>query len=133
MQDLAVQEAMLLEARSLPLRAYLLEHVVPSVTYGLLEIAKVKPQDPVDYLVSVAVASLIVQVRHAFLLVSSTCRWLAPSLLRRPSTCSRRRRRRGSNSSVWVVGASSVKEMVFKNATAMSIGAAPVAVCMLRQ
>ncbi|KAF0305957.1 Adenylate kinase 7 [Amphibalanus amphitrite] len=44
------QELEALEARSLPLRSYLMKHVIPTLTQGLLECAKVKPEDPVDYL-----------------------------------------------------------------------------------
>ena len=44
------QELEALEARSLPLRSYLMKHVIPTLTQGLLECAKVKPDDPVDYL-----------------------------------------------------------------------------------
>ena len=40
----------LLEARSLPLRRYLMKNVIPSLTEGLLETCKVMPEDPVDYL-----------------------------------------------------------------------------------
>lgn len=41
-----------LEAKSLPLRNYLLRHVMPTLTKGLVETCKIKPEDPVDYLVS---------------------------------------------------------------------------------
>lgn len=44
------QELEALEARSLPLRHYLMKHVIPTLTQGLLECAKVKPDDPVDFL-----------------------------------------------------------------------------------
>ncbi len=44
------QEASLLGARSLPLRNYLMAHVMPTLTKGLVEVCKVKPTDPVDYL-----------------------------------------------------------------------------------
>ena len=41
----------MLEAKSLPLRNYLMRHVMPTLTQGLIEVCKTKPQDPVDYLV----------------------------------------------------------------------------------
>ena len=44
------QEKELLEARSLPLRSYLMQHVIPTLTEGLIETCKVMPEDPVDYL-----------------------------------------------------------------------------------
>lgn len=48
--EVAKQEAALLEARSAPLRKYLVANVIPTLTQGLLDIAKIKPEDPVDYL-----------------------------------------------------------------------------------
>jgi adenylate kinase len=44
------EEAEILEARSKPLRTYLMETVLPALTEGMLEIIKVQPKDPVDYL-----------------------------------------------------------------------------------
>ena len=40
----------LIEACSLPLRKYLLEHIVPPLVDGLLEVCKVQPDDPIDFL-----------------------------------------------------------------------------------
>ena len=42
------RDALLL--RSQPMRKYLMENVLPSLTRGLQEVAKVRPDDPVDYL-----------------------------------------------------------------------------------
>jgi adenylate kinase len=50
MQAVAQQEAELLEARSEPLRRYLVAHVIPKLTEGLVEVTKVKPENPVDFL-----------------------------------------------------------------------------------
>ena len=44
------QEKELLEVRSLPLRNYLLQNVIPTLTEGLIEVCKVKPDDPIDHL-----------------------------------------------------------------------------------
>jgi adenylate kinase len=44
------QEQELLEARSQPLRKYLMENVLPILTKGLLDVAKVRPEDPIDFL-----------------------------------------------------------------------------------
>ena len=44
------QEAQLLEVRSVPLRNYLMTNVIPTLTEGLIEVCKLKPDDPVDYL-----------------------------------------------------------------------------------
>lgn len=46
------EEKEMLETRSMPLRNYLMKHVMPTLTEGLIEACKVKPDDPVDYLVS---------------------------------------------------------------------------------
>lgn len=45
------EEKATLEAQSLPLRNYLMKFVMPTLTEGLVEVCKVKPDDPVDYLV----------------------------------------------------------------------------------
>lgn len=42
----------LLEARSLPLRNYLMKYVVPSLTDAILDCCKIKVEDPVDFLVA---------------------------------------------------------------------------------
>lgn len=44
----------LLEARSLPLRNYLMKYVVPSLTDAILDCCKIKVEDPVDFLVAAA-------------------------------------------------------------------------------
>ena len=52
------EECEMLEAKSLPLRNYLMRHVLPTVTQGLIEVCKAKPEDPVDYLVCMYVLAL---------------------------------------------------------------------------
>lgn len=44
------EEEDLLEARSKPLRAYLMETVIPALTEGMLEVVKMQPEDPIDFL-----------------------------------------------------------------------------------
>lgn len=44
------QEFEQLEARSIPLRNYLMKHVMPTLSKGLIDCCKVRPDDPVDYL-----------------------------------------------------------------------------------
>uniref|UniRef100_A0A8C4K2C9 Adenylate kinase 7 n=1 Tax=Dromaius novaehollandiae TaxID=8790 RepID=A0A8C4K2C9_DRONO len=44
------QEEELLEAQSIPLRNYLMKHVMPTLTQGLNECCKIRPDDPVDFL-----------------------------------------------------------------------------------
>ncbi|XP_036941835.1 adenylate kinase 7-like isoform X1 [Acanthopagrus latus] len=50
LSELQRQEYELLEARSLPLRNYLMKYVMPSLTEALLDCSKIKPEDPVDFL-----------------------------------------------------------------------------------
>ncbi|NXA37059.1 KAD7 kinase, partial [Eudromia elegans] len=45
------QEEELLEAQSIPLRNYLMKHVMPTLMRGLNECCKIRPEDPVDFLV----------------------------------------------------------------------------------
>ncbi len=44
------EEAAWVEAASAPLRAYLLQHVMPALMDGLMEVVQKQPADPVDYL-----------------------------------------------------------------------------------
>jgi len=46
---LAAAEAAV-EAKSRPLRKYLMETVIPVLTKGLVEVSRVRPNDPIDYL-----------------------------------------------------------------------------------
>ena len=48
------EEQEMLETQSIPLRNYLMQHVMPTLTEGLIEVCKVKPEDAVDYLVSLS-------------------------------------------------------------------------------
>ena len=52
LEAVQAEEREMLETKSLPLRNYLMRHVLPTVTQGLIEVSKAKPEDPVDYLVS---------------------------------------------------------------------------------
>merc|ERR1719261_507640 len=47
MAELQQQEP---EVRAIPLRNYLMQNVIPTLTEGLIEVCKLKPEDPVDYL-----------------------------------------------------------------------------------
>mmetsp|Transcript_24997 Transcript_24997/g.22169 ORF Transcript_24997/g.22169 Transcript_24997/m.22169 type:complete len:145 (+) Transcript_24997:388-822(+) len=44
------QEKDLLDSKSQPIRAYLVDNVVPILSDGLIEICKNQPKDPVDFL-----------------------------------------------------------------------------------
>ena len=46
------QEQELLENQSIPLRNYLMKHVMPTLAQGLIECCKTRPDDPVDFVVS---------------------------------------------------------------------------------
>eukprot|EP00747_Dinoflagellata_sp_TGD_P161960 gnl/TRDRNA2_/TRDRNA2_179032_c0_seq1.p1 gnl/TRDRNA2_/TRDRNA2_179032_c0~~gnl/TRDRNA2_/TRDRNA2_179032_c0_seq1.p1 ORF type:complete len:751 (-),score=218.05 gnl/TRDRNA2_/TRDRNA2_179032_c0_seq1:158-2410(-) len=50
LQKIAAGEASLLETEALPLRQYLMSNVVPTLSDGLIEVCKVMPDDPIDYL-----------------------------------------------------------------------------------
>lgn len=50
LEKLELQERELLEVRAKPLRRYLMDHVLPGLTEALLEVCRVRPEDPVDYL-----------------------------------------------------------------------------------
>eukprot|EP01047_Picozoa_sp_COSAG01_P080085 COSAG01_NODE_15431_length_1338_cov_1.087167_1_plen_60_part_00 len=44
------QEDEILKLRSLPLRKYLVDMVIPTLTQGLIQTCKVRPDDPIDHL-----------------------------------------------------------------------------------
>ncbi|XP_041702980.1 adenylate kinase 7 [Coregonus clupeaformis] len=50
LEEVKKQEHDLLEAQSVPLRNYLMKNVMPTLTQGLIECCKTRPQDPVDFL-----------------------------------------------------------------------------------
>ncbi|XP_043930582.1 adenylate kinase 7 [Protopterus annectens] len=50
LEEVKKQEVELLEAHSVPLRNYLMKNVMPTLTHGLIECCKVRPDDPVDFL-----------------------------------------------------------------------------------
>lgn len=50
LREVKQQEYEQLEARSVPLRNYLMKHVMPTMTQGLVECCKIRPDDPVDFL-----------------------------------------------------------------------------------
>ncbi|XP_068198505.1 adenylate kinase 7-like isoform X2 [Antennarius striatus] len=49
LSELKIQERELLEARSLPLRNYLMTYVMPTLTQALSDCCKIKPEDPVNF------------------------------------------------------------------------------------
>ncbi|CAG5133560.1 unnamed protein product, partial [Candidula unifasciata] len=50
LQEVKKQEFELLEVQSIPLRNYLMVYVMPTLTQGLIECCKVRPDDPIDFL-----------------------------------------------------------------------------------
>ncbi|XP_051795523.1 adenylate kinase 7 isoform X3 [Acanthochromis polyacanthus] len=50
LEEVRQQEEEQLEALSVPMRSYLMEHVLPTLTQGLTECCRAHPQDPVDFL-----------------------------------------------------------------------------------
>lgn len=51
LEEVRKQELEVLEEQAIPLRNYLMKHVMPTLTEGLIECCSVRPGDPVDYLV----------------------------------------------------------------------------------
>lgn len=45
------QEQELLEAQSVPLRNYLMKNVMPTLMQGINECCRIRPEDPVNFLV----------------------------------------------------------------------------------
>ena len=58
------EEDELLETQSIPLRNYIMRHILPTLTEGLVEVCKVRPDDPVDYLVSIRGGACYVLTTH---------------------------------------------------------------------
>uniref|UniRef100_A0A8C7H996 Adenylate kinase 7b n=1 Tax=Oncorhynchus kisutch TaxID=8019 RepID=A0A8C7H996_ONCKI len=50
LEEVKKQEHDLLEVQAVPLRNYLMKNVMPTLTQGLIECCKTRPQDPVDFL-----------------------------------------------------------------------------------
>lgn len=50
LEQVRKQEHDVLQVQSEPLRNYLVKFVMPTLTAGLVEVAKVRPDDPIDYL-----------------------------------------------------------------------------------
>jgi len=50
LDEIRKQEQEVLQAQSVPLRNYLMKYVMPTLTSGLIEVCKVRPDDPIDYL-----------------------------------------------------------------------------------
>ncbi|XP_023986880.1 adenylate kinase 7 isoform X3 [Physeter macrocephalus] len=50
LEEVKREEKELLEAQSIPLRNYLMTHVMPTLMQGLNECCKIRPDDPVDFL-----------------------------------------------------------------------------------
>eukprot|EP00056_Hartaetosiga_gracilis_P021065 m.22581 g.22581 ORF g.22581 m.22581 type:complete len:688 (-) comp8864_c0_seq1:104-2167(-) len=50
LSEIKAQEQEALDQAALPLRTFLMNHIMPTLTKGLMEVCKVKPEDPVDYL-----------------------------------------------------------------------------------
>ncbi|KAG7283024.1 hypothetical protein CRUP_012917 [Coryphaenoides rupestris] len=50
MTEVRRQQTERLEARSLPLRNYLMKYVMPTLSQAMLDCCTVKPEDPIDYL-----------------------------------------------------------------------------------
>lgn len=63
------QEQELLENQSIPLRNYLMKHVMPTLSQGLIECCKIRPDDPIDFVVSACPGSLLSRVLTVLLVL----------------------------------------------------------------
>ena len=52
MDEVRREERELLETQSVPLRNYLMKHIMPTLTGALRDCVTVRPDDPIDFLVS---------------------------------------------------------------------------------
>merc|ERR1711937_238336 len=50
LEEVRKQEAQMLEERAKPFRQYIAAHVMPTLTAGLIECSKIRPEDPIDFL-----------------------------------------------------------------------------------
>eukprot|EP00053_Salpingoeca_punica_P023012 m.215936 g.215936 ORF g.215936 m.215936 type:complete len:681 (+) comp44039_c0_seq1:53-2095(+) len=50
LSEVKKQEREVMEQASVPLRNFLMKHIMPTLTQGLTEVCKVRPEDPIDYL-----------------------------------------------------------------------------------
>ncbi|CAH1792741.1 unnamed protein product [Owenia fusiformis] len=50
LEDVKREEYEMLETQSIPLRNYLMKHVMPTLTQGLIDCCKTRPDDAIDYL-----------------------------------------------------------------------------------
>lgn len=51
LEEVRREEQELLEAQSVPLRNYLMKHIMPTLTSGLRDCVTIRPDDPIDFLV----------------------------------------------------------------------------------
>lgn len=52
MEKLMDEQEERLSLMALPLRHYLVKYIFPTLTQGLIEVANLRPDDPIDFLVS---------------------------------------------------------------------------------
>jgi len=64
-EEVLAQDAQLVEACSLPLRSYLLKHVVPTLVDGLLDVCRTEPDDPIEHLAEYLFKSAIGASPHS--------------------------------------------------------------------
>uniref|UniRef100_A0A8B9SPL0 Adenylate kinase 7 n=1 Tax=Anas platyrhynchos TaxID=8839 RepID=A0A8B9SPL0_ANAPL len=62
LEEVKRQEQELLEAQSIPLRNYLMKNVMPTLIQGLNECCKIRPDDPVDFLLCIIFKQYIVVI-----------------------------------------------------------------------
>lgn len=50
LSQVRAEEKAQLDEAALPLRTFLMRHVMPTLTEGLMEVCKARPEDPIDFL-----------------------------------------------------------------------------------
>lgn len=106
------EEYELLEAQSIPLRNYLMKHVMPTLTQGLIECCKTRPDDAIDYLVSYIPLSelcllvhyggnkfILVTQAHGYVIVVASLSFFLPMFLSAFELCSRQDQQTSSHAS----------------------------------
>ena len=68
LNEVKKEEQEVLETQSIPLRNYLMKHVMPTLSQGLVECTKVRPDDPVDFLVCTFTMGFIFRSTTLFVL-----------------------------------------------------------------
>lgn len=62
LEEVKREEYEQLETQSIPLRNYLMRHVMPTLTQGLIDCCRTRPDDAIDYLVCTLITYSLLKV-----------------------------------------------------------------------